>query len=78
MSTYQGDERRDQSQLGKDVRGLLGDIEKYRVITRDDFAVLAAEICRAWRLGFERGRAEGMRNAMDAVDRELGAMKEGV
>lgn len=78
MSTYQGDERRDQSQLGKDVRGLLGDIEKYRVITRDDFAVLAAEISRAWRLGFERGRSAGAKEVMEHVELELGALREGL
>lgn len=78
MSTYQGEERRDQRPVGKDIRKLLDDIEKYRVITRDDFAVLASELAAAWRLGFERGRSAGAKEVMEHVELELGALREGL
>lgn len=76
MSTYHGDERRDQSDMGKSIRRLFGCVEKERVIASEKFTVLAPYLARAWRIGFEHGRAEGMRNAMDAVERELGSMRE--
>ena len=75
MSTYQGEERRDQSEMGKGIRRLIDEIEVHNVIPREYFAVLASYLARAWRIAFEYGRAEGMRNAMDAVERELGALR---
>lgn len=79
MSTYQGEERRDQSDRGKDLRKVVGDglalMYEDRLPPQRMLYLIASQ---AWRLGFERGRAEGMGNAMDAVDRELGALREGL
>lgn len=79
MSTYQGEERRDQSERGKDLRKVVGDglslMYEDRLPPQRMLYLIASQ---AWRLGFERGRSAGAKEVMEHVELELGALREGL
>ena len=78
MSTYQGEERRDQSERGKELRRLVGLALTVDAAGRTPAQMLYALASMAWKHGHAEGMAEGMRQVMDHVEGELGAMREGM
>lgn len=81
MSTYQGDERRDQSERGLDLREVVGVAMKFIALGGAwlDPKNLAYQVASmAWRRGFERGRSAGAKEVMEHVESELGALREGL
>ena len=80
MSTYQGDERRDQTERGKELRRLVGlAIEENRRLNGAGlFTTFYRLASMAWRHGHTIGKDDGAKDVMDHVEGELGAMREGM
>lgn len=78
MNPYTGEERRDQTERGKELRRLVGLALTVEAAGRTPTQMLYALASMAWRHGHAEGMAEGMRRVMDHVEGELGAMREGM
>ena len=84
MSTYQGDERRDQTERGKELRKIVGLAVDALVHYygyhpgRKTVATLYAAASMAWKHGHTIGKDDGAKDVMDHVEGELGAMREGM
>lgn len=78
MSHYTGDERRDQTERGKELRRLVGLAITVDAAGRTPTQMLYALASMAWKLGFEHGRAKGALEVMEHVESELGALREGL
>lgn len=79
MSTYQGDERRDQRLKSKMIREWIGQailLEPQRGSM--SFANVHNVASMAWRTAYELGRKDGAKEVMEHVELELGALREGL